>query len=60
METQKKFLYEWTKNDAFLINVDIRDVLDWDYYKERLSSQIQKMVCIPAVMQNLPNPIPEI
>lgn len=59
-ETQKKFLYSWTKNDAFLTRVDIRDVLDWDYYKERLSTQIQKMVCIPAVMQNVSNPLPEI
>ena len=57
-ETQKKYLYSWTKNDAILTNVDIRDILDWDYYKERLSTQIQKMVCIPAVMQNIPNPIP--
>jgi len=60
IETQKKYIYKWTKEDSFKNNVDIKDILDWDYYKERLSNQIQKMVCIPAVMQNLPNPIPEI
>ena len=59
-ETQRKYIYNWTKNDAFKHHVDIRDVLDWGYYQERLASQIQKMVCIPAVTQNLSNPIPDI
>ena len=34
--------------------------MDWNYYFERLSSTIQKMVCIPAVLQNLENPLPEV
>ena len=50
----------WTKFDKVKEHVDIKDILDWDYYKERLATQIQKMVCIPAVMQNISNPIPEI
>ncbi len=59
LETQKYFLYRWTGNDEFKESVDIRFVLDWDYYFERLATQIQKMICIPAVMQNLPNPLPD-
>ena len=27
---------------------------------ERLSSQVLKMICIPAVMQGLSNPVPEL
>jgi DNA polymerase epsilon subunit 1 len=40
--------------------VDIRNILDWGYYFERLSTQVQKMVCIPAVLQGIPNPVSEI
>ena len=35
-------------------------ILDWNYYFERLSSTIQKMVCIPAVLQDLDNPLPKV
>ena len=59
-DLQKKYLYLWTKHEKVKEKVDICDILDWDYYKERLATQIQKMVCIPAVMQNISNPIPEI
>lgn len=30
---------------------DVRDVVDWDYYRERLGSAIQKIITIPAAMQ---------
>jgi DNA polymerase epsilon subunit 1 len=54
-------LFKWTKNDILKKgDVDIKLILDWNYYFERLSTQIQKMVCIPAVLQNLSNPVPEI
>jgi DNA polymerase epsilon subunit 1 len=54
-------MYKWTKDDSLLGgDVDIRKILDWNYYFERLSTQIQKMVCIPAVLQGIPNPVPEI
>ena len=39
---------------------DIRKILDWNYYFERLSTQVQKMVCIPAVLQGISNPVSEI
>jgi hypothetical protein len=31
--------------------VDVREYLDWDYYRERLSSAIQKIITIPAAYQ---------
>ncbi|GLI69097.1 hypothetical protein VaNZ11_013643, partial [Volvox africanus] len=39
---------------------DVRDVVDWDYYRERLGSAIQKIITIPAALQGLPNPVPRI
>jgi DNA polymerase epsilon subunit 1 len=61
MEVQREFLFKWTRDDSLKAGeVDIRKILDWNYYFERLSTQIQKMVCIPAVLQGIPNPVPEI
>ena len=39
---------------------DIRAVVDWDYYRERLGSAIQKIVTIPAAMQRVANPVPRV
>ena len=36
--------------------VDVREYLDWDYYRERLSSAIQKIITIPAAYQ-VPPPL---
>lgn len=33
--------------------VDIRDILDWGYYIERLGGAIQKIITIPAAMQGV-------
>jgi len=30
---------------------DVRDIVDWDYYRERLGNTIQKIITIPAAMQ---------
>ncbi|PHJ19863.1 dna polymerase family b protein, partial [Cystoisospora suis] len=40
--------------------VDVREIIDWIYYIERLDVQLQKIICIPAMKQGLANPIPEI
>lgn len=45
----KKFLRKWTE-DTSMEDFDIRSLLDWDYYKERLAGTIQKIVTIPAAM----------
>ena len=30
---------------------DVREFIDWQYYRERLSSSIQKIITIPAAYQ---------
>ena len=39
---------------------DVRDILDWAYYRERLGSAIMKIITIPAAMQHVANPVPRI
>ena len=39
---------------------DVRALVDWDYYRERLGGTIQKIITIPAAMQHVPNPVPRI
>eukprot|EP00731_Ephydatia_muelleri_P013540 Em0007g850a len=56
---KKHYLRKWLKSTA-LDNFDIRSVLDWDYYVERLGNAIQKIITIPAAMQSVPNPVPRI
>ncbi|KAL3923554.1 MAG: hypothetical protein SGILL_001593, partial [Bacillariaceae sp.] len=57
----KHFLRKWLKapgldGDGF----NIRNVLDWDYYMERLGKTIQKIITIPAALQKVPNPVPRV
>ncbi|CAD2095637.1 DNA polymerase epsilon catalytic subunit A, putative [Plasmodium vinckei lentum] len=40
--------------------VNVRDIIDWDYYKQKLEVQILKLVIIPAIKQNINNPITSI
>lgn len=56
---RKYYLRKWLK-DPSLQNDDIRNILDWSYYIERLGSAIQKIITIPAAMQGLPNPVPRV
>ena len=57
--TKKKYLRKWT-GEAGLQDFDLRSIIDWDYYKDRLSATISKIVTIPAALQNCMNPVPEI
>jgi DNA polymerase epsilon subunit 1 len=55
------YLRKWLKfpgaeGDA----LDIRNVLDWDYYLCRLAKTIQKIITIPAALQKVSNPVPRI
>lgn len=54
-----KFLRIWTK-DHSISEIDIRNIIDWDYYIERLGSAIQKIITIPAALQGVHNPVPRI
>ncbi|KPJ13920.1 DNA polymerase epsilon catalytic subunit A [Papilio machaon] len=48
---RRHHLRRWLKDPGVSDDVDIRDVLDWAYYIERLSGAIQKIITIPAAMQ---------
>lgn len=38
----------------------LRQIVDWDYYVQRLGAAIQKIVTIPAALQRLDNPVPRV
>lgn len=52
-------LRKWLK-DPSIHDIDIREILDWQYYIERLGSAIQKIITIPAALQGVPNPVPRV
>ncbi|XP_028400533.1 DNA polymerase epsilon catalytic subunit A-like [Dendronephthya gigantea] len=54
---KRHYLRRWLKSPG-LTNFDIRNILDWDYYIERLNSAIQKIITIPAALQGVSNPVP--
>ncbi|XP_005403009.1 PREDICTED: DNA polymerase epsilon catalytic subunit A isoform X4 [Chinchilla lanigera] len=56
---RKHFLRKWLKSST-LQDFDIRTILDWDYYIERLGSAIQKIITIPAALQQVKNPVPRV
>ena len=49
---RKKYLQKWLK-DYSSGEIDLRDIIDWEYYKERLGGSIQKIIIIPAAMQKV-------
>ena len=59
----RSFLREWTKDippgepDEV---PDMREMLDWEYYKQRLANAIQKIISIPAALQDVVNPCPRV
>lgn len=56
---RRHYLRKWLKDNT-MHDFDIRKVLDWDYYIERLGGTIQKIITIPAALQGIPNPVPRI
>ncbi|CRG93880.1 DNA polymerase epsilon, catalytic subunit a, putative [Plasmodium gallinaceum] len=61
VDTQIYYLSKWL-GTKFPPNVpvNVRDIIDWDYYKQKLEVQILKLVIIPAIKQNINNPITSI
>lgn len=53
------FLRKWLKDNTLTCE-DFRDIIDWDYYKDRLGKTIQKIITIPAGMQLIENPCPRV
>ncbi|XP_953446.1 DNA polymerase epsilon (catalytic subunit), putative [Theileria annulata] len=58
---RSQFLAKWLKIQlSTAMRMSSRDILDWNYYKERIDTQILKLVVLPAIMQGLINPIPQV
>ena len=51
------WLRKWLKTTT---SVELRDVIDWPYYKDRLGKTIQKIITIPAALQAVQNPVPRV
>ena len=56
---KRHFLRKWLK-DTSTMDFELRSILDWDYYIERMGSVVQKLITIPAALQKVPNPVPRI
>ncbi|KAI9803328.1 MAG: DNA polymerase epsilon catalytic subunit, partial [Phylliscum demangeonii] len=48
------YLRKWIREDPG--DMDPRSLIDWNYYLERLGSVVQKLITIPAALQQVPNP----
>uniref|UniRef100_A0A5K3FMW5 DNA polymerase epsilon catalytic subunit n=1 Tax=Mesocestoides corti TaxID=53468 RepID=A0A5K3FMW5_MESCO len=57
---KRHFLRKWLKDSSVGADTDLRAILDWKYYIERLGSAIQKIITIPAALQQVPNPVPRV
>ena len=57
---RRHHLRRWLKDSSIDGDVDIRDILDWNYYIERIGGTIQKIITIPAALQGISNPVPRV
>lgn len=51
------FLKKWLKTSNFS---NLRDIIDWEYYRKRFVSILQRLIVIPAYLQQVSNPIPRV
>lgn len=56
---KRKFLKKWLRENE-MTDFEMRNIVDWDYYIERLGKTIHKMVSIPAALQGIANPVPSL
>ncbi|XP_053408498.1 DNA polymerase epsilon catalytic subunit A-like [Mercenaria mercenaria] len=56
---KKHYLRKWLKAPG-TTSFDIREIIDWEYYIERLGGCVMKIITIPAALQNVSNPVPRI
>ncbi|XP_069115944.1 LOW QUALITY PROTEIN: DNA polymerase epsilon catalytic subunit A-like [Argopecten irradians] len=56
---RKHYLRKWLKSPA-ATDFEIREILDWQYYIERLGGSVMKIITIPAALQMVANPVPRI
>jgi DNA polymerase epsilon subunit 1 len=59
-EMRKHYLRKWLKLPVEFDCSDFRDIIDWDYYRERLGKSIAKIITIPAGTQAIQNPCPRV
>lgn len=59
LDKKQLYLRKWLR-DPLLTQFGPRDVIDWDYYRERLALVIQKIITIPAALQGVDNPVPRV
>ncbi|CAL8098256.1 unnamed protein product [Calicophoron daubneyi] len=57
---KRYYLRKWLKDSNLDEDTDLREILDWSYYIERLGSAVQKIITIPAALQQIPNPVPRV
>lgn len=57
---KQKYLRKWLKDYEINSEIDMRDVIDWEYYKDRLAGTILKILIIPAIKQKIENPLQKI
>lgn len=58
-DKKEYFLKRWLK-DPTLEKFGPREIIDWSYYSERLASVVQKIISIPAALQDIKNPVPRV
>lgn len=45
------FLRKWLKDNSLKEeDLEMKKIIDWDYYKERFGSTVQKLIVIPSVL----------
>ncbi|KAA8497716.1 DNA polymerase epsilon catalytic subunit A [Porphyridium purpureum] len=54
-----RFLKRWLRTHDEQ-DTELRELIDWDYYRVRLGSAILKIISIPAVLQGVANPVPRV
>lgn len=61
IEIRRKYLKIWLRESKLSDDdMSLQNLVDWDYYIDRLSKTIQKLLVIPAASQRVPNPIPDV
>ncbi|KAL0248806.1 hypothetical protein GEMRC1_004040 [Eukaryota sp. GEM-RC1] len=52
---QREFLRRWC---GVLSSYEIKFLIDWDYYFDRFSATVRRIITIPAALQGVSNPCP--
>tara|TARA_B110000208_G_C11798052_1_gene440554 strand:+ start:251 stop:6238 length:5988 start_codon:yes stop_codon:yes gene_type:complete len=58
---RRRYLSKWLLDNSLTDeDCDIRAIIDWTYYQDRLSNTIRKIITIPAALQGVSNPVPRV